>query len=330
MGAVSLLVVGAMACGDDKKSTFDPDAITGQDTATQTDTGQVDDTAQPGDTTQPTDTAQPTDTSPPATPRACTDAELATLDPCLDACAPGDEPCAQACLGSLSNQCQAAYLALAQCVAASGCAGNDVPCIVAACPAEVEAVFGSGPEPGDCDPVTNDGCDPGQNCTFVSESAVGCATAGGAGYGEDCTSDPCTRGACLTFDGVDFECAQFCSPMNNQCPDGRPCNQAVQGSDYLFCGNLPSGCSLWDQDCPNNQGCYVVDQQGSTDCAPHNNVQAGGSCSFVNDCAPGHICVGNPGSCAVLCNTDGSVACTTGTCTGIGVGTIGACVGGGS
>ncbi|MEE4637122.1 MAG: hypothetical protein V2J42_00065 [Wenzhouxiangella sp.] len=86
-------------------------------------------------------------------------------------------------------------------------------------------------------------------------------------------------------------------------------------------------CSLWNQNCPVNEGCYLVSGDGTTSCAATLGRETGESCGSPNECAPGLICAGAPGSatCRPLCNTNGSVVCQTGECTSIGISNIGAC-----
>jgi hypothetical protein len=251
--------------------------------------------------------------------RKCTDQEMQAFQGCFTACAQGDTTCQQGCLGQLSPVCESAFMAFVQCAQASGC-GQDEACIATACAAEIEAVYGGGGtvQPSDCDPITDQGCQAGQNCSMVSQTALGCVPAGTALIDQPCgqgAGADCADGVCLSADGVNYTCAQFCSAQNNTCPAGRPCNIGMQGSDYTFCGALPVACDLLAQDCPNNQGCYMIDQAGTTDCAPSQGKTAGQPCSYLNDCAPGHICGNNPGTCYQICNLGGGApACATGQC----------------
>jgi hypothetical protein len=85
-------------------------------------------------------------------------------------------------------------------------------------------------------------------------------------------------------------------------------------------------CSLWDQNCPKSQGCYVGSGDGTTICSTSGGAGLGESCSFVNECEPGLICAGQPSSnCRPLCNTNGSVTCESGDCFPVGISNIGAC-----
>lgn len=318
------------ACGDDGTSGGGGDTTQTTDVVdADTAVPPADTTTSPGDTQTGTDTTQPpTDTQQPPDLRMCSDAELQTFNACVDGCA--TQACQQGCMSDLSASCENAYRALLQCANAASC-GEDLDCIVQNCRDEVEAVFGagSGVEPSDCDPVTNGGCAANQNCTIVAEGLLGCAPAGTAGYGEACGEIVgCVRGACLTFDNVSFECTEFCDPDNNQCREGRPCNQAVRGFDLTFCGDRPTDCDIFTQDCAPPLGCYFVDLEGRTDCSPHAGKQRGASCAFVNDCAPGMICSGPSASatCEVVCNTDGSTPCASGTCSPTGIGNIGVCI----
>jgi len=338
---------GLAACGDSGGSSSD---VTGDTTFVPNDTSGTNntDTTTPTDTVGGTDTNTGTDTNPGDTntttdtetgdtggttiPRQCTDAELDTLNTCLEGCPDiGGETCAQGCFNGLSTGCNAAYTAFIQCIQANSCFNEDntlnAECAAEKCPDEVAGVFGGGVEPTDCDPVTNDGCTAEQNCTVIDEANnLGCAPKGEVATGGDCNQALCETGMCLSSDGVNGTCHQFCDPQNNTCPDSRPCNIQLQGTDFIFCGDIPTDCDVLAQDCESPKGCYFVDQQGNTDCALNNNKGAGESCTYLNDCAPGFMCAGNPGTCMAFCATDGSVACTSGTCTALGIDVYGVCV----
>ncbi|PIE17490.1 MAG: hypothetical protein CSA66_05740 [Proteobacteria bacterium] len=322
MGAL-VLAAGAMACdssggggtsaltdtmgGTDTTEAGDAvdaeagDAVDADDTTpTTADTSSTTDDVTPSeDTTNETDTNQTVE-------RLCSDAELGEFQSCVQGCGQQDVECLQACFTTkLSAACQGAYRALGDCARQHSCGDTDTACIVENCPNETLAVFGSSPEPNDCDPVADTGCDDDHTCTLVSPTEVGCAPKGGAGYGEDCSSVRCAQGACLSFDGTSSECMEFCDQQNNTCREDRPCNIGIQGGDFTFCGDIPVACDIFAQNCDDGQGCYVIDTDGNTGCHSAGGQQAGASCQAVNDCAPGHLCAGNPGTCSLVCEIDG-------------------------
>lgn len=346
-GAAAILVLGMglTACGDSGGSGTNPDAdaigsdsfvptdtlTSGTDTTTTNTTDTT--TTNPTDTTttNPTDTTEPTDTTTPPPARQCTDAELETLNTCLEACPDvGGDQCVQACFNGLSTGCNAAYTAFVQCVQTNSCFNADntlnVDCAAANCPDQVAGVFGSGVEPSDCDPVTSTGCTETQTCTVIdADNNLGCAPKGTVPTGGDCANDLCEKGACLTTDSTTFQCYEFCDAANNTCPEGRPCNVGLQGTDLTVCGDIPVTCDVLAQDCTGGKGCYFIDAQGNTDCAANAGKTAGQSCQYINDCAAGLMCAGQPATCLPFCATDGTKTCTSGTCTSVGIGVIGVC-----
>ena len=349
-GLVMILAAGGAlaACGDDGGSNNPTgDVITGDsvsfgDTTTPRDTtsGLIDtqtgtDTQVATDATAPVDTATDTSTGPP--PRMCTDAELETFNTCFAACDPNavTPTCQDACFDGLSTGCEAAFMAWINCAQSNGCNSLETDaefaaCVADKCPDETAGVYGTGSvEPSDCNVVTNAGCTAEQNCTLISSNppAIGCAPKGDVPIGGDCSEALCEKGTCLSTDasGQSGQCFSFCEQASD-CPDGRPCNVGLQGSDYTFCGDIPVSCSVFAQDCPAGKGCYIIAQDGTTDCATNNGKAAGESCEYLNDCAAGMMCAGNPGKCMKFCNTDGSLACTAGTCTSVGIATVGVCV----
>ena len=173
----------------------------------------------------------------------------------------------------------------------------------------VEAVdleYEEGPEPLVCDPITNFGCATDQNCTLIAENTLGCVTAGTAGYGEECSQSlPCRRGACLTLDGEVYTCRQYCRQTDNQCPDERPCNVIIRGTDYRVCGEPVTTCDILQQDCPQGQGCYLASVDGQTRCADSGGIGLDQPCTAGNDCEPGLVCggpEGGQGRCLLVCD----------------------------
>lgn len=329
MSSAAFLAAFSMtACGDDGGTTPATDTTTGTDTTTppaDTTTGE-DTTTPPADTTTGTDTVGPT-------VYPCTPEERDTFDACADACPDNDNACVQTCIDGFSPACGNAFLAFVGCIQEAGCTqANFETCVSQNCADEFDQYFGPIEPPGDCDPTRADACEAGENCTYVGEGEVGCVPAGTVAIGDACgqAEGNCASGACLgTAEGG--ECVPFCNPANNQCPDGRPCNVRIQGSDYLHCGDAPDGCNVFTQDCAvATEGCYPINAAGDTSCAANTGKTEGQSCEALNDCAKGFICVGTQqaASCRAVCDLEGAQAtCTSGTCSAVGFqGGIGACL----
>ena len=80
---------------------------------------------------------------------------------------------------------------------------------------------------------------------------------------------------------------------------------------------MPANCNLLTQDCQAGEGCYVVDNDGHTDCMTAGTITEGVSCGQTADavCAPGLDCLGTSAAtltCYKICATNGSVACAQG------------------
>jgi len=337
------LAAAFVACDDNSTPSGPTDTTdtTGGDTSTTPD-AVTPDTTSP-DTTTPDTTTPDTTTPDTTTPeRLCTDAELTTFDACVSACptGPTQQQCASACQNGLSAGCRGAYSLLATCVQNNNCLEQDgsldTQCVSDFCLGEFESVFGI-PEPDDCDPVTNVGCEAGENCTLGdADNNLYCLPAGTVALYGDCTADPtaCVRGACLGSE-AEASCLPFCDDSAD-CTDGRPCNIGLQGTDLTFCGDIPTSCNVLTQDCTNGEGCYIISQAGATDCSPSNGIATGQSCRFLNDCQPGNICAGGAGAgkCSKFCDTAVTPStCPEGTtCQGLGITgtTLGACAAAGN
>jgi hypothetical protein len=322
LGAIAISAPILVACGDDAK----PAAT---DTTSGTDTTAGTDTATENDTSMGTDTNTQPDVPTPAV-YPCGVEERNTFEACAGACQ--NQPCIQTCLAALSPTCADAFTELASCIQAAGCTeANMQQCIAQNCAEEFEQFYGPIEPPGDCDPTKADACGQGQICTYIDDDYnVGCVPAGTAGLGESCGGNVgCREGACLG-DGTTFTCEPFCkgAPAMNTCPDNRPCNSRIDGSDYLHCGAAPTGCSVLAQDCPGNQGCYPINPAGDTTCASHANKPLDAACSALNECSPGLICVvsQNGSFCRTACDPAAENSCTAGTCTPLGTTGIGSCV----
>jgi hypothetical protein len=156
-----------------------------------------------------------------------------------------------------------------------------------------------------CDPFAQD-CPDGEKCVPYASTggnwdANKCVPVLGDGAtGEPCTSagaveatDDCdASGVCWNVSDVDGElvgtCQPFCAgtPDNASCPFGWYCQLYGDGSRTI-CERL---CDPLAQTCEDGQGCYWVGNSflcGNT----IGDIPAGEPCGYINDCAPGLVCV---------------------------------------
>ncbi len=144
--------------------------------------------------------------------------------------------------------------------------------------------------------------------------------------GEPCTAqdsgvsgvDDCDVG--LMCFGVDSEtnagtCIAFCEGNEAQPSCVAECSVCRVPAEGLLTLCLPT-CDPLAPDCPDGFGCYP-DYVGFT-CMPRGSDQGiGEPCAYINDCAPGGVCLGAdyvPGCasdmcCAPVCDTAGPEAC---------------------
>ena len=183
---------------------------------------------------------------------------------------------------------------------------------------------------------STDICGSDQYCTVNQTFAATCtdnaAAAGGTMYGACGTNSECPVGASCFNPGT---CMPFCSQTHPACPEASPgvpglCIYGIKGgpADLYLCTD-PDDCdAVANTGCPTGEGCYVASLTGNL-CIPNPGTgAAGSSCSMLDDCAPGLMCVGQtlPGTCMTLCNLGSNVDCDTGeTCANAGHGTYGIC-----
>lgn len=184
---------------------------------------------------------------------------------------------------------------------------------------------GGGPS-FECDIWTQD-CPAGHKCNLHSNdggtawNATKCVevVSNPATAGEPCTwegtwpsgIDTCdVRGLCLPT-GIDMTtgvCREFCmgEKSNPICTD--PQLRCGGNRDFPLC--LPTCCPL-EQDCPEGEACYAVDQD--FECALDASGDAGSfgdSCEFLNVCDPGLLCLDS----AFVPDCESSVGCCTPFC----------------
>lgn len=104
-----------------------------------------------------------------------------------------------------------------------------------------------------------------------------------------------------------------CSALCTGCPNDAVCEDPDTVCVITNGGFLPlclptGGCDPLLQDCPEDQACYAVDDEFL--CAPGGSGGYGQACTFIDECAPGLVCVDpsavpdclGPGCCTELCD----------------------------
>lgn len=158
-------------------------------------------------------------------------------------------------------------------------------------------------------------CNADNVCAFSSGSA-----AGAVGEGESCAQRPCEDGLLCAGDGSNYTCYRECT-TDAQCSATQECfalqggggvcvdtsgeaqrGERCSGSNLCASGLICIGdetnatcrgeCDA-DTDCFANESCFPL-QNGGGACFPAGNVQEGGVCNGVLDCARGHLCVNEP------------------------------------
>ncbi len=169
------------------------------------------------------------------------------------------------------------------------------------------------PVGAECNAVSQTGCQPGEKCGFILDQEeprlghVGCTADGTAAVGEACTaptvgnSDSCAAGGHCYIG----ECQDICTQVSPDCADGFLCVSFVD-IDYQWC--LPA-CDPIAQDCPDTaegatQGCYLGVEGSSCVRVFGDGNAPGDGCEFLNECAPGGGCFGDPGQCLRYCSRD--------------------------
>jgi hypothetical protein len=194
--------------------------------------------------------------------------------------------------------------------------------------------------PQACDALTQN-CPSGEGCqrwfNSINDQALGgCVSAGNGGPGATCNANnDCAPG--LECNGV---CTAYCGVCDPANPND-PCSFAsTYQATATYCdphGANPTFCTqvLGDPDVNDNlepthivcaPGCDIYNPSTCTDlfgrsggcyheyagltCAPAGSTPIGGSCTYVNDCAPGGECLGT-GQCYATCKV-AAPSCPTG------------------
>lgn len=147
-----------------------------------------------------------------------------------------------------------------------------------------------------CSLLKQDCTAPGTMCVPDGSGTKCVFETGIKGVGASCSgidSTECAAGLTCVF----LTCAPFCCPNQPQpfCGSAK-CNVNVNfGGGTAWACNLAKSCTLFGNDCPENQQCRLGDpDQELSLCAPSSDMPAaeGGMCGFLNDCGANQVCTG--------------------------------------
>jgi hypothetical protein len=119
----------------------------------------------------------------------------------------------------------------------------------------------------------------------------------------EATDDCDATSFCWYWDeNFEGECVAFCqgTPDSSICAEGYSCSITNEGSLTLCLG----GCDLLLQNCDAGLGCYWVTDEFQC-VSTTEDLPTGEACSYINDCAPGHLCTSG----AALPSCDGANCC---------------------
>lgn len=160
-----------------------------------------------------------------------------------------------------------------------------------------------------------DDCGEGENCYLQMNGRTCGAFNSENGEGDDCGGlNDCDDGLVCSGEGT---CRQRCDPddtANYGCPSERTCVRLVdENQNELPYGICSPECEVYPNDsCPSGENCYPTGSGNA--CATFNSMNGvGDSCSALNDCDDGLVCIS--GSCAEKCESDAD--CSSGSCQGV-------------
>ena len=261
----------------------------------------------------------------------------------LEPCDPrDDEPCdVGVCSGSgaAGYYCRPACSAMAE--PGDSCGADDV-CLPDGFSDQLACFDVDG-----CDFLSGDPCGPGSTCGVVSLDPVRtqCVPSPGGGLGMQCGPAgalECDPGAgCLgtDLDGDDpGSCQAWCLP-GGELPDG--CAQCIPLNDEI---GTCSECSVLEQDCPEGQGCQLINEALGGFCVDHGPNGPGEQCNPFEagqSCVEGSLCLETAEDdvfgCVATCDPAAPMCADTESCVDIGAivpgaetGELGLCLEGGT
>ncbi len=175
-------------------------------------------------------------------------------------------------------------------------------------PMLLSASCGGWKDPSDREPDTDGGVQEHSPDASVPGPDEGCVP--------ESDQDFCSRleKACGTITAADNCGASRTVSACGTCPASQTCSEATNQ-----CVDEPGACDVHAQDCTTGQACYVT--ATSSACMTTGTRAVGSSCSAVNDCVKGALCInaGAGGQCFQACDPSSSTpACGAQTCERIG------------
>lgn len=187
------------------------------------------------------------------------------------------------------------------CTSAYGCGSSDS----GGADATVLDALEQDGQPSACNPVLELGCDGLQRCTMYHDEVtleVGgtpvCTVMGTVAAGSICSVDSDGIDDCVSGLGCRSTCVRWCDSSS-------PCEEGFceQGPGIYLCYQP---CDPFDsQSCSDYESCYLPVSQRSIQspgCAPNGSVLEGETCSYADDCVPGHACAS--GVCQQICDVE--------------------------
>lgn len=140
------------------------------------------------------------------------------------------------------------------------------------------------------------------------------ASQGGAFYGACGTNGECPVGSmCAGSSATDSTCKPFCTDAHPACPEEGSCVFVVTGAEHIKLCGPNDGCdAVTNTGCSGTDSCYMT-QTASMCIAGAGTGTLGQTCTYVNDCIPGLLCMTSNG-CQPMCHLGSTTDCTGQTC----------------
>jgi len=177
----------------------------------------------------------------------------------------------------------------------SGAAGEGMTSSSSSSGAPVECSDHTSLNESNCSLIKQDCTDPGEVCVPNGAGTTCVYQTGIKGAGASCSENKeCAAGLLCVF----FACTPICCPSKAEafCGSAKCDVNTNFGQGSVWSCNLSKACTLFANDCPDNQQCRLGDpSQELALCSPNSGALApeGGACAFLNDCGSNQICFNN-------------------------------------
>lgn len=158
----------------------------------------------------------------------------------------------------------------------------------------------------ECNP-NDDPCDDDEACSMKAGRLV-CIPAGEAKIGDDCSREPCEKGAvCVNMTGAPYPtCFQPCDTSAGICPTVGDVCTGLEGHAFGVCQRSEAACDplATPTTCPEGQTCSMDGLD--VKCQPIGPTPIGGDCT-AEPCSAGNVCaklLGGPQTCLEPCDLD--------------------------